>query len=629
MSIMVRIPEATVDDIRQHADIVEVISQYLQLRKSGQNHFAHCPFHEDKTPSFSVNERKQLFHCFSCGRGGNVFNFIREIDGLTYPEAIVKTAELINYPLENSMVAQVLNQQSHGDSTTGKLYSINKLAKDFYHHILMYTEIGKPALEYLLRRGLTEETLIEFEIGFSPAQRNALSLYLQSQDDYDFETEIYQKSGLFSENEAPETNEYLDRFTNRIIFPIHNERGHVIGFSGRSFLETTDDSFVQAKYLNTPETSLFNKSKILYNLHQAKTAIRREKEVFFFEGYMDVLAAWQAGIKNGIATMGTSLTESQVQVLDRFSEHIILAFDGDQAGKEAIKRSLDYLTQNTHFSIEIIAFPAGLDPDDYIQKYGAADFKDLLKHGRSTQMSFLMDFHRQNSNMANESERIQYIETILKELTQVDSLIEREIYFNQLAEEFNLTLDTLKSQFESVMQTVQNKQLAEYQEQRRQAQYERRLPEVSYQNKTSYTLLEQAERMLLNRLFYHEEAWIHLNRLAPEFHFQTADFQLVYILFESYREQDLEMTDTEGFLDFLQEDHLKRLVAEVFLIDLGELTEGEIADYVEVIQNVAPIRETITQKMNELKEAQKTGNKTIQTKLAIEINNLNKKLKNK
>lgn len=629
MSKVVRIPEATVDDIRQNADIVEIISQYLQLRKSGQNHFAHCPFHEDKTPSFSVNERKQLFHCFSCGRGGNVFNFIREIDGLTYPEAIVKTAELIHYPLDQAMISQVLNQQSTGDSTTGKLYSINKLAKEFYHHVLMYTEIGKPALDYLLARGLTEETLIEFEIGFSPAQRNALFLYLKSQDEDEFDMEIYQKSGLFSENRNPEENEFLDRFTKRIIFPIHNERGHAIGFSGRVFEESQNDSFVQAKYLNTPETSLFNKSKILYNFDQAKASIRREKEAIFFEGYMDVIAAWQAGIKNGIASMGTSLTENQVQMVDRFSDHIVLAFDGDDAGKEAIKRSVDYLSQQTHFTIEIISFPAGLDPDDYIQKHGAEEFENLLEHGRDTHMSFLMDYHRRNVNIANESEQIQYIEAILKELTQVDSLVEREIYFKQLADEFNLSIDTLESQFETVMQEVQNKQLAEYREERRRTKYQERLPEVSYQNKTNYSLLERAERMLLNRLFYHEEAWIYLARQATDFHFRSEDFQLIYILFEAYREKDFERTDTEGFLDYLQEDHLKQIVAEVFLIELGELTENEIVDYVEVIQNVSPVQETLADKIAELKEAQKTGNKGQQTKLAIEIINLNKKLKNK
>ncbi|MDN6162251.1 MAG: DNA primase, partial [Atopostipes sp.] len=616
---MVRIPEATVDDIRQNADIVEVISQYLQLRKSGQNHFAHCPFHEDKTPSFSVNEKKQLFHCFSCGRGGNVFNFIQEIDGLTFPESIVKTAEFINYPLKQSMVSKVLDQQGQEDTTTGKLYSMNKLAKDFYHHILMNTDIGKAALDYLLERGLKKETLIEFEIGFSPSQRNALFTYLNSQDEYEFETEIYEKSGLFSDNPSPEDKNFLDRFTNRIIFPIHNERGHTIGFSGRIFKEEKNHSFVQAKYLNTPATPLFNKSKILYNFHKAKASIRREKEAVFFEGYMDVIAAWQAGVKNGIASMGTSLTESQVQTLDRFSEHLVLAFDGDDAGKDAIKRSVDYLSQQTHFTVEIISFPAGLDPDDYIQKHGAKDFNDLLKHGRETHMSFLMDYHRKNMNLANESEKIQYIESVLKELTKVDSLIEREVYFKQLAEEFDITLETLKSQFETVMQTVQNKQLNDYKKERRLSRYQENSRDVSYQNKPKYTLLERAERMLLNRLFYHEKAWIYLNRIDPEFHFKSEDFQLIYILFESYREEDFHRTDTEGFLDYLQEDHLRKIVAEILLIDLGELKESEIEDNVEVIKNISPVKEILSEKMQKLEEAKKSGNKTQQTELAIEI----------
>ena len=479
---MARIPEATVDDIRQSTDIVDITSQYLQLRKSGQNHFAHCPFHEDKTPSFSVNEQKQIFYCFSCGRGGNVFNFLREIEGLTYPEAIIKTAELINYPLDQSMVSQVMNQANYEDSSTGKLYSINELAKDFYHHVLMNTQLGKPALDYLLERGLTKDTLEEFEIGFSPPQRNALFLYLKSQKEIEFETEYYQDSGLFSQNDHPETQEFLDRFSNRIMFPIHNERGNAIGFSGRIF-EERKDSFPTAKYLNTPETTLFNKSSIIYNFNKAKSAIRRENEAILFEGYMDVISAWQAGLKNGIASMGTSLTEDQIKSLDRFTDEIVLAFDGDAAGSEAIQRSASYLTEKTHFNVEVVSFPSGLDPDDYIQKYGSQEFNEFLTHGRDTYMSFLMQYHRREKNLANESEQIEYIDKILTELTKVDSLVEREIYLSQLSEEFNLALDTLKSQFETVMNETQVRQLDELKQQQRSKRNEVPTVQVSYQNK--------------------------------------------------------------------------------------------------------------------------------------------------
>lgn len=625
---MVRIPEATVDDIRQSTSIVDVISQYLQLKKSGQNHFAHCPFHEDKTPSFSVNDQKQIFYCFSCGRGGNVFNFIREIEGLTYPEAIIKTAELTNFSLDQSMVSQVLNQSNDfEDSTTGKLYNINKLAKRFYHHILMNTQLGEPALNYLLDRGLTRETLEEFELGFSPPQRNALFLYLSAQKDVEFDTEIYEKSGLFSTNQNPEANDFLDRFSNRIIFPIHNERGHSIGFSGRTFGEQNSD-FPTAKYLNTPETNLFHKSEIIYNFDKAKAAIRRENEAIIFEGYMDVISAWQTGIKNGIASMGTSLTEDQIKQLDRFTNEVVLAFDGDDAGFDAIHRSANFMTNNTHFNLEVVTFPSGLDPDDYIQKHGAKGFSDFLTHGRDTYMSFLMQYHRRNKNLANESERIVYIDQILAELTGVDSFVEREIYLSQLSEEFNLSLDTLNSQFEVVMSQVQAKQLSELRQQQRSRKNEVPVIEVSYENKQKFTLVEQAERMLLNRLFYYQEAWIILNKVDPDFEFVNEDHQLIYILFESYREKDFESTDTEGFLDYLQQDHLKRKVAEIFLINLGDLTEEEMHDYVHVIKNVSPVKDSIAQKTEELKDAQRLGNSLRQQELVIEIINLNKKLKN-
>jgi len=625
---MARIPEATVDDIRQQADIVDVASQYLQLRKSGQNHFAHCPFHEDNTPSFSVNAQKQIFYCFSCGRGGNVFSFLSEIEGLNYPEAIIETAELINYPLDQSLVSQVMNQQNVEDSGAGKLYTINKMAKGFYHHILMNTKIGKPALDYLLDRGLTEETLEEFELGFSPSQRNALYLYLDAQDDTEFEIEHYQDSGLFSNNDDPENKEFLDRFSNRIIFPIHNGRGHTIGFSGRIF-ENQNDSFQTAKYLNTPETPLFNKSRIIYNFNKGKPAIRRENEAILFEGYMDVISAWQAGIKNGIASMGTSLTEDQVKQLDRFTDRIVLAFDGDDAGSEAIHRSSNYLIEKTHFEVEVVTFPSGLDPDDYIQKNGSEAFLEFLTHGRDTYMSFLMQYHRRNKNLANEAEQIEYIDNVLEELTRVDSLVEREIYFKQLSEEFEIMIDTLKSQFETIMNETQTRQLNDLKQKERSSRNEVPSVQVSHQNKPKITLVKQAERMLMNRLFYYEEAWILLNKIDEDFQFVTPNYQQIYILFESYREDDLEMTDTEGFLDFLQEEELKREVAEIFLIDLGELKSSEIKDYVHVIQDISPVKDSIEKKTKELKEAQRTGNTSKQQSLVIEIIDLNKKLKNK
>lgn len=625
---MVRIPEEIVDDIRQKTDIVDVVSQHLQLRKSGQNHFAHCPFHEDKTPSFSVNDQKQIFYCFSCGRGGNVFNFLREIEGISYPEAILKTAELIHYPLDQSLVSQVLNQQPQENSKTGRLIAMNELAKKFYHHILMNTQLGKPALDYLLDRGLARETLVEFEVGYSPPQRNALFLYLDSQKEKSFEAEYYEESGLFSQNNQPDAKEYLDRFSTRIMFPIHNERGQAIGFSGRVF-EDKENSFPTAKYLNTPETTLFNKSSIIYNFDKAKGAIRRENQAFLFEGYMDVISAWQAGIKNGIASMGTSLTEDQMKRLDRFTDEIVLAFDGDDAGAEAIYRSAKYIAEKTHFQLEIVQFPSGLDPDDYIQKHGSEKFVEFLTHGRDTYIQFLMNYYRRGKNLSNESEKIEYIDHILNELTQVDSLVEREIYLSQLADEFDLTLETLKSQFETVMSKTQAQQLTEMKHQQQAIRNEVPTLEVSHKNETKVTLVERAERMLLNRLFYYEEAWFMLNKTDSNFEFVTEDYQLIYVLFDSYRELDFDTTDTEGFLDYLQTDALKKKVAEILLMDLGELVDSEIDDYVHVIKNISPVKTLILKKTEELQEAQKSGDTSKQKTLVFEIINLNKKLKNK
>ena len=269
-----------------------------------------------------------------------------------------------------------------------------------------------------------------------------------------------------------------------------------------------------------------------------------------------------------------------------------------------------------------------MDPDDYIQKNGAQAFKEFLKNGRDTYMSFLMQFHRRNKNLANESDQIEYIDKVLIELVNVDSFVEREIYINQLSEEFNLSTDTLKSQFETVISQAQQKQMTDLRQQQQVAKYDAPTLDIQHENKKKLTLVEQAERMLLNRLFYHEEAWFMLNKSSSDFYFMSEDHQLIYILFSSYRENDLDSTDIEGFLDYLQEDHLKRKVAEIFLIELGDLTESEINDYVNVIQNVSPVKETLARKTEELREAQRLGNTSMQQTLVIEIINLNKKLKN-
>ncbi|EXJ22475.1 DNA primase [Alkalibacterium sp. AK22] len=620
---MSRIPEETIHAIREQTDIVQIISQYLQLRKSGQNYFASCPFHDDKTPSFSVSEKKQIYHCFSCGRGGNVFSFLQEIDGLTFVEAVGKTAEMADIKVDQAVFDQARQSRPKADSTHAKLLSVYEKAEHFYHHILMNTQAGEEAYQYLIDRGMSKESIETFKIGFSPPQRQALKLYLDNEDLND--SAVLKKSGLFSDRDD---DTFVDRFSNRILFPIKDKRGQTVAFSGRAFLET-ENSHRTAKYMNSPETELFNKRRILFNYDKARPAIRREGEVVLFEGFMDVISAWEAGVKNGIATMGTSLTEEQVRVLDKATDHIVLAYDGDSAGMEATKRAADFVSKETHFSIEVASFPENLDPDDFIQTRGQEAFKEFLSHGRDTLVSFLMKYHRRDVNLKNESERLKYIEVVLKELARVTSAVERELYLNQLKDEFDLSLDALKEQLQMFVVEQQNARRKEKRQDKQNQQQEAEPTVVFHHNKPAVTSLIRAEKALLHRLFTQDEVWSVLSASEKDLIFSEQDHQLLYLIYDEYY-HSREERSLQDFLDYLPDEKLKSKASEIAWISMSDdIAPGEIEDYLNVICDRQPLENQLKQKQMELKDAQRSGDKSRQQSLSIEIINLIKKMKSK
>ncbi|SDQ08941.1 DNA primase [Carnobacterium viridans] len=620
MAIM--IPEETVNKVRQETNIVDVVSQYVQLKKKGKNLFGFCPFHEERTPSFSVTEEKQIFHCFSCGRGGNVFTFLMEVDGLTFPEAVIKTAELSQFELDESLVQDLDHKNQPNDSAKEKLIRVHEESAELFHHILLNTTIGEEALEYLTQRGLTREVIDTFNIGFAPRERTMLHQYLVGKN---YEQELLKKTGLFVEKDS---GELLDRFYNRIIFPIRNQQGKTVAFSGRIFQQDADDS--APKYLNSPETQLFNKRTVLFNFDLARPSIRREKEVILFEGFMDVIGAWKAGITNGIASMGTSLTNEQIHLIDRTTDHVIIAYDGDSAGIEATKRASDLLAAETNFDIDIIRFAEGMDPDEYIKKNGADAFKELIAHGRETLFGFKMSYYRKSLNLSNESERLGYIEKILSELLSVTSAVERELYFKQLATEFDLSIDSLKEQFQQKFHESRNKRTKEKQQQSQQNHpAEANYSQVQTQ-KRKPTNIEHAERLLLNRLFHFEEAWIILKNAADDFHFVHDEYQMVFILYESFREHTANEGTIDAFIDFVKEPELKNLIVEIELLSISnEVSTREIEDYLDVISRKSGLQLQLKEKQDALKEASRRGDKEQLRVLMIEVVNLSRLLKNK
>jgi DNA primase len=355
------------DKVKQQADIVRVIGEYVSLRKSGQNFVGLCPFHSEKSPSFAVHPVKQIYHCFGCGVGGDVFKFIMEVDKVAFLDAVRVVAEKCGIPVPQARERSP--EERHQNQQRAALVEMHRLAATFFARHLMTTAEGKAARAYLADRGLNDEAITRFGLGFSPSGGDALLRGLKSK----YPEKLIEVSGLISRDA---NGRFYDRFRRRIMFPIANESGKIVAFGGRSL---GDD---MPKYLNSPETLIYSKSALLYHLDRAKEPIRRGGFVVLVEGYMDTIAVALAGAENVVASCGTSLTEAQVKLVSRFTKRIVVNYDPDNAGQAATERSLALLLEQD-FDTRVLALPSidgkPADPDTYIQKKGAAEYRKLLE----------------------------------------------------------------------------------------------------------------------------------------------------------------------------------------------------------------------------------------------------------
>ncbi|WP_368252319.1 DNA primase [Enterococcus sp. 2201sp1_2201st1_B8_2201SCRN_220225] len=613
---MARIPDAVIDEIREKVNIVDIVGQYVQLKKAGKNYSGLCPFHNEKTPSFSVAEDKQFYHCFGCGRGGNVFSFLQEIDGISFPEAVAKVADFEQIPLA-AEYREVSGPAEN--SETRQLIALHEKAQELYHHMLMNTAVGEAALAYLHERGLDDETIAEFGIGFAPNQRQFLEQVFQNEG---FDSELYEASGLFL---TRDDGSFADRFYQRIMFPIRDPQGKTIAFSGRFFKTEAFPGEDQPKYLNSPETLLFNKRMVLFNFDKARGTIRKESTVFLFEGFMDVIAAWRAGVKNGIASMGTSLTQQQVNAMERLATTVVICYDGDNAGIEATQRGIALLKENSRLKIDIARLPEGLDPDEYVQKYGGEAFAQLAEHGRETVFSFQLDYYRSKFNLANENDQLLYVETMLKELTQVDSLIQQDHYLTQLATEFHLQRETLQQQLATLKQ--QARHLQKTPDRAYEVPYEappEQAPKVAPITTRPLTQGEKAEQQLLYRLFNEPRLLYQLEQ--AQVHFLHEDYEEIYRLFKEYYEQKGEF-EVAGFVDYLDDPEIQNKVITIVTLNLPqESTEKEIQVLLRVFEKTR-LADKINEKVILQQEAGRIKNTQLELELAIEIINLRKQLK--
>ncbi|MBI5593915.1 MAG: DNA primase [Deltaproteobacteria bacterium] len=371
------IPAEKISEIKHGADILEIISDVVVLKKAGRNYLGLCPFHSEKTPSFTVSPDKQMFYCFGCGEGGNVFTFVMKQEGIAFPEAVRFLAKRYGVVIIDQTSGPGVKKQMDEREL---LFQINRQAMEFFHHTLLNPQIGTPALSYLTGRGLPSSILTDFKLGYAPPGWNHLTHYFSGKD---VALALVEKAGLISRRQSG--SGYYDRFRDRVIFPIFNTHHQVAGFGGR----VMDDSL--PKYLNSPETPLYSKSRSLYGLFQAKPFCRQTGEVFIAEGYMDLLSLHLHGIQNSVATLGTAMAEEHIRLLKGVSQKITLVYDSDQAGIKAAQRCIELFKAHHQLEdIRILVLPEGHDPDSYLRQFGPESFKNAARDASGV-FSFLIN----------------------------------------------------------------------------------------------------------------------------------------------------------------------------------------------------------------------------------------------
>jgi len=420
MEALFMVDKQLISEIKNSVNIVDVIGEVVQLTKAGRNFLGLCPFHGEKTPSFNVVEDKQFYHCFGCGRSGDVFKFIEDYRGVSFMEAVQIIGEQAGIRVQTLPPSQSRPQQADGKQP---FYEIHQEAAKFYHAILMTTKMGEEARQYLYDRGLDDEVLRHFQIGLAPAEGNYL---LQSVSEK-FSENILADSGLFH---ISDRGTMYDAFQDRIMFPLSDDTGRVIAFSGRLWRESAEGAKPQGKYKNSRATLLFNKSYELYHLDKAKQVAKKNHELYLMEGFMDVIAAYRAGIENAVASMGTALTQEHVAHLSKFTKKVILAYDGDKAGRLATAKALEVLEKQ---EVEVVQIPDQMDPDEYLNKNSPQALADLLEKTRLSRVEFLMDYWKPD-NIENLQAQIEFVEKMAPLIAQTPSVTAQNTYIYKLAD---------------------------------------------------------------------------------------------------------------------------------------------------------------------------------------------------
>ncbi len=590
------IPDEVIDKIRHHYDITDLIGQYVQLKKRGRNYFGLCPFHSEKTPSFSVSPDKQIYYCFGCGAGGDVIRFIMNIEGFDFIEAVSYLAKESGIDLPEMDKYFTTEPKDQLRESMLEAYS---LTSKLYHYLLLETKQGEKAVQYLAKRGFSREDIEIFNIGYSPIEAETLNSFLTKRG---FPLNLQEQAGLISKSED---GRIYDRFRDRVIFPIADIQGRVVAFGGRVM------DAGQPKYLNSSETKIYNKGNILYNLNLAKKEIRKSGRAILFEGYIDTIAAWKAGINYGVASLGTALTEQQALILNRYADEVYISYDSDTAGQQATLRAIEVLTK-VGCKIKVVQLPKGYDPDDYLSEFGYELFKNDIIDQALTTTNFKLNYIKKDYNFKDETARLEYLNKALEIISDLNHAVEQEHYLKTLADEFQVSFNSLKSDFNQIYRAKRNK-----------SNHGRDKLTTGHNNISSGNEYGK-QKMLYPAYYYAERNLIYLMMRSTEITkrvydeigsaFHVDDFVVLTSYLYSYFNKGYN-PEINKFISYIEDEKYSKIATRIAMIDINEdITQKELNDYIMKVKGYE-IDLELKRKRNEQIKAE--GNNDIEESIKI------------
>ena len=571
--------------IKEKIDIVDLISSYIKLTKSGKNYIGLCPFHSDHNPSFTVSPEKQLFYCFGCKEGGDAIKFLMKIEHLSYQEALIQLGKRIGIEIDDLAGGT--------DEGFKELFKINDLATKYFHYILMETPYGKTPKDYLARRGITKETIETFKLGYAPPSWNTLQKFLEKKR---MTLDIQEKLGLIINDS--ETGKVYDRFRNRIIFPIFDISGHAIGFGGR----VLDDSV--PKYLNTPETPLFHKGQILYGLYQTRDEIMKKDQAIIVEGYMDCISLYQAGIKNVVASMGTSFTKEQGLALKRIAKDLIIAFDADTAGDIAVIRGANILRE-VGCSVRIARWDTFKDPDEVIRNQGPIVFLDVINNAKPF-LDYILDLFIKRYDISTLEGRVQFFQEFFPLLRSEPHISIQRVYLDKVSALSKIPPEVLYREFDQF--------------------YVSRKREFEVTSVSALSWMQKGDRNALRERLERQLLAFALNNIKA-LNIIRETFQPEIFTIKEYRDiyERLSSWDFEEGNFEVEDEKLTSIIAQIAISETVEYSENSLYEVIDRL-NVLELQKKKDALTEELKQAEGKGDLERVKVIAGEIQQLTKEI---